>query len=314
MPRYLITGGAGFIGSHLVRELVSRGEEVRVLDNFVTGKRENLLSGTQAPEMFVGSVDDPTLVNQAMQGVEFVLHQAALGSVPRSVEDPLASHAANLTGTLVLLEAAKRAGVRRFVYASSSSVYGDTPQLPKHEGLPTVPLSPYAVTKLGGELYCGVFHRIYGLQTVSLRYFNVFGPGQSPDSQYAAVIPRFMTALSRSESPIIYGDGKQSRDFTYIDNVVQANLLSCTASPAAAGQAFNIACGESFTLLELLQEMGEISGRSVQPRFEASRTGDVRDSLAAIDKARKLLGYEPAVPFREGLRRTLHSAGLKQSG
>jgi len=314
MPRYLITGGAGFIGSHLVRELVSRGEEVRVLDNFVTGKRENLLSGTQAPEMFVGSVDDPTLVNRAMQGVEFVLHQAALGSVPRSVEDPLASHAANLTGTLVLLEAAKRAGVRRFVYASSSSVYGDTPQLPKHEGLPTVPLSPYAVTKLGGELYCGVFHRIYGLQTVSLRYFNVFGPGQSPDSQYAAVIPRFMTALSRSESPIIYGDGKQSRDFTYIDNVVQANLLSCTASPAAAGQAFNIACGESFTLLELLQEMGEISGRSVQPRFEASRTGDVRDSLAAIDKARKLLGYEPAVPFREGLRRTLHSAGLKQSG
>ena len=314
MPRYLITGGAGFIGSHLVRELVSRGEEVRVLDNFVTGKRENLLSGTQAPEMFVGSVDDPTLVNQAMQGVEFVLHQAALGSVPRSVEDPLASHAANLTGTLVLLEAAKRAGVRRFVYASSSSVYGDTPQLPKHEGLPTVPLSPYAVTKLGGELYCGVFHRLYGLQTVSLRYFNVFGPGQSPDSQYAAVIPRFMTAVSRSESPVIYGDGKQSRDFTYIDNVVHANLLSCTAPSAAAGQAFNIACGESFTLLDLLREMGEISGRSVQPRFEATRTGDVRDSLAAIDKARKLLGYEPAVPFHEGLRRTLHSAGMKRSG
>jgi nucleoside-diphosphate-sugar epimerase len=314
MPRYLVTGGAGFIGSHLVRELVSRGEAVRVLDDFKTGKPENLIPISAGLELLEGGVDDPVAVDRAMQGVDFVLHQAALGSVPRSVEDPLASHSANLTGTLVLLEAARRAGVRRFVYASSSSVYGDTPQLPKVETMPTAPLSPYAVTKLAGELYCGVFHRIYGLETVSLRYFNVFGPRQSPDSQYAAVIPRFMSALASSESPVIYGDGRQSRDFTYIDNVVQANLLSCTAPSAAAGQAFNIACGESFTLLDLLREMGEICGRNVQPRFEAARLGDVRDSLAGIGKARELLGYQPAVSFQEGLRRTLHFAGLKRAG
>ncbi|MCI0408013.1 MAG: NAD-dependent epimerase/dehydratase family protein, partial [Acidobacteria bacterium] len=197
------------------------------------------------------------------------------------------------------------------VYASSSSVYGDTPQLPKLETMQTVPLSPYAVTKLGGELYCGVFHRIYGLETVSLRYFNVFGPRQSPDSQYAAVVPRFMSALASSDSPVIYGDGMQSRDFTYIDNVVQANLLACTAPSAAAGQAFNIACGASFTLLDLLREMGKISGKNIQPRFEAARLGDVRDSLAGIGKAQELLGYQAAVTFQEGLRRTLHFAGLE---
>jgi UDP-N-acetylglucosamine/UDP-N-acetyl-alpha-D-glucosaminouronate 4-epimerase len=314
MPRYLVTGGAGFIGSHLVRELVSRGEAVRVLDDFKTGKPENLIPLSEGLELLEGGVDDPVTVDRAMQGVDFVLHQAALGSVPRSVEDPLASHSANLTGTLILLESARRAGVRRFVYASSSSVYGDTPQLPKVETMPTAPLSPYAVTKLAGELYCGVFHRIYGLETVSLRYFNVFGPRQSPDSQYAAVIPRFMSALASSESPVIYGDGRQSRDFTYIDNVVQANLLSCTAPSAAAGQAFNIACGESFTLLDLLREMGEICGKNVQPRFEAARLGDVRDSLAGIGKAKELLGYQPAVSFQEGLRRTLHFAGLKRAG
>ena len=314
MPRYLVTGGGGFIGSHLVRELVSRGQAVRVLDNFMTGKRENVVSDSEGIEMFEGSVDDPAVVERAMQGVDFVLHQAALGSVPRSVADPLASHAVNLTGTLVLLESARKAGVRRFVYASSSSVYGDTPHLPKVETMPTVPLSPYAVTKLAGELYCGVFHRLYDLETVSLRYFNVFGPRQSPDSQYAAVIPRFMTALASSESPVIYGDGRQSRDFTYIDNVVQANLLSCTAPSAAAGQAFNIACGESFTLLDLLREMGEICGKNIQPRFEPARLGDVRDSLAGIGKAQELLGYQPAVSFREGLRRTLHFVGLKRAG
>jgi nucleoside-diphosphate-sugar epimerase len=313
MSKYLITGGAGFIGSHLVRELVNRGESVRVLDNFVTGKRENLAPCAGRFELLEGSVDDPALVGRAMQGVDFVLHQAALGSVPRSVEDPLASHAANLTGTLVLLEAARRAGVRRFVYASSSSVYGDTPELPKVESMPTSPLSPYAVTKLGGELYCGVFHRLYGLESVSLRYFNVFGPGQSPDSQYAAVIPRFMSAIARSEPPVIYGDGGQSRDFTYIENVVQANLLSCTAPATAAGQAFNIACGESFTLQDLLQQMGEISGVNIQPHFEAVRQGDVRDSLAAIGKAQALLGYRPAVSFREGLQRTLHAAGVRRT-
>ena len=314
MPRYLVTGGAGFIGSHLVRELVSRGEAVRVLDDFKTGKPENLAPISEGLELLEGGVDDPVAVDRAMQGVDFVLHQAALGSVPRSVEDPLTSHSVNLTGTLVLLESARRAKVRRFIYASSSSVYGDTPQLPKVETMPTAPLSPYAVTKLAGEFYCGVFHRIYGLETVSLRYFNVFGPRQSPDSQYAAVIPRFMSALASSESPVIYGDGRQSRDFTYIDNVVQANLLSCTAPSAAAGQAYNIACGESFTLLDLLREMGEICGRNVQPRFEAARLGDVRDSLAGIGKAKEFLGYQPAVSFQEGLRRTLHFAGLKRAG
>lgn len=314
MATYLVTGGAGFIGTHLVGELVSRSDEVRVLDNFVTGLRRNLDPFSGRIQLYEGNVDDAALVARAIQGVDYVLHQAALGSVPRSVDDPSATHAANLSGTLVLLDAARKARVRRFVYASSSSVYGDSAQLPKVETMPALPLSPYAVTKLGGELYCRVFHQIYGLETVSLRYFNVFGPGQRPDSEYAAVLPRFMAAARQGEAPVIYGDGRQSRDFTFVENVIQANLLSCTAPSSAAGQAFNIACGESFTLLELLQEMGEISGRSVQPRFEASRTGDVRDSLAAIDKARKLLGYEPAVPFREGLRRTLHSAGLKQSG
>src|SRR2546422_1341905 len=289
MSRFLVTGGAGFIGSHLVRELVSRGEEVRVVDNFMSGKHENLNPVLGRFELLEGNVEDPVLVKRAMQGVDFVLHQAALGSVPRSVEEPLASHAANLTGTLVVLEAARKAEVRRFVYASSSSVYGDTPQLPKVETMPTSPLSPYAVTKLAGEFYCSVFQRIYGLEAISLRYFNVFGPGQSPDSQYAAVMPRFITALQRSEAPVIYGDGLQSRDFTYIENVVQANLLSCSAPSPATGEAFNIACGESFTLLDLVREMAAISGRKIQPRFEAPRRGDVRDSLAAIAKARELL-------------------------
>ena len=311
MARYLVTGGAGFIGSHLVRALLSKGEQVRVVDDFVTGRKENLATSGGGLELLEGRVDDPDLAREAVQGVDFVLHQAALGSVPRSVEDPLSSHAANLTGTLVLLEAARRARVRRFVYASSSSVYGDTAELPKVESMPTVPLSPYAVTKLAGEHYCSVFHRLHGLETVALRYFNVFGPDQSAASQYAAVIPRFMEALKQEAAPVIYGDGKQSRDFTYIDNVVQANLLSCHAPPAAAGEAFNIACGESYTLLDLVREMEAFSGRKVSPRFEPSRKGDVRDSLASIEKARRLLGYAPAISFPEGLRRTLQWAGVR---
>ncbi|PYQ14544.1 MAG: LPS biosynthesis protein WbpP [Acidobacteria bacterium] len=310
MSTYLVTGGAGFIGAHLVRELLARGEEVRVIDSFVTGTREDLRPFLEKVKLFEGSIENQVLVEAAMQGVDFVLHQAALGSVPRSVEDPLASHAANLTGTLVLLEAARRGRVRRFVYASSSSVYGDTPDLPKVESMAAAPLSPYAVTKRAGELYCRVFHRIYGLETVSLRYFNVFGPGQRPDSKYAAVVPRFMAAVSRSEPPVIFGDGQQSRDFTFIENVVQANLLSCTAPSTAAGEAFNIAGGESFTLLDLLREMESLTGKSIRPRFEASRKGDVRDSLASIQKAADLLGYRPVVSFREGLRRTLQTAGL----
>jgi nucleoside-diphosphate-sugar epimerase len=310
MATYLVTGGAGFIGTHLVGELVSRSEEVRVLDNFVTGLRRNLDPFSGRIQLYEGNVDDAALVARAMQGVDYVLHQAALGSVPRSVDDPSATHAANLSGTLVLLDAARKARVRRFVYASSSSVYGDSAQLPKVETMPALPLSPYAVTKLGGELYCRVFHQIYGLETVSLRYFNVFGPGQRPDSEYAAVLPRFMAAARQGEAPVIYGDGRQSRDFTFVENVIQANLLSCTAPSSAAGQAFNIACGESFTLLDLLREMESLSGIKLEPRFEAARKGDVKDSLAGIQKAKDLLAYRPAVSFREGLRRTLLAAGL----
>ena len=256
MATYLVTGGAGFIGTHLVGELVSRSEEVRVLDNFVTGLRRNLDPFAGRIQLYEGSVDDASLVTRAMRDVDYVLHQAALGSVPRSVDDPSATHAANLSGTLVLLDAARKAGVRRFVYASSSSVYGDSAQLPKVEAMPAQPLSPYAVTKLGGELYCRVFHQIYGLETVSLRYFNVFGPGQRPDSEYAAVLPRFMAAARQGEAPVIYGDGRQSRDFTFVENVIQANLLSCMAPSSAAGEAFNVACGEATTLNQLVEHIG----------------------------------------------------------
>ena len=309
MAHYLITGGAGFIGSRLAHALVARGDRVRILDNFATGRRENLEGLGKGSEILEGSVDDPAVVERAMVGIEYVLHQAALPSVQRSVEFPLESHATNQTGTLRLLVAARKAAVRRFVYASSSSVYGDSPQLPKVETMPAAPLSPYAVGKLGGELYCRVFHRLHGLETVSLRYFNVFGPGQRPDSAYAAVVPRFVEAILSGKAPVIYGDGTQSRDFTYIDNVVQANLAACSAGPAAAGEAFNIACGEAVSLLDLLQKMAEVSGRDLTPRFEPPRSGDVRHSLADIGKATRLLGYRPSVTFREGLRKTLEAAG-----
>jgi nucleoside-diphosphate-sugar epimerase len=305
MPRFLVTGGAGFIGSSLVRELVARGEQVRVLDNFATGRRDNLRSLAGRIEVVEGRVEDPGTVATAMQGIDYVLHQAALPSVQRSVEAPVESHAANLTGTLVLLQAAADAGARRFVYASSSSVYGDSPTLPKVETMPTDPLSPYAVGKLGGELYCRVFHRLHGLETVSLRYFNVFGPGQSPDSQYAAVVPRFIAALKAGRPPVIFGDGLQSRDFTYIDNVVQANLSACSAGREAAGEAFNIATGQAVTLLDLLNRMKELLGSSVDPRFEPGRKGDVRASLADVRKAERLLGYRPRISLDEGLKRTL---------
>ncbi len=313
MAHFLVTGGAGFIGSSLVRGLVSRGEDVRVVDDFSTGKRENLEPFAGKIEVLQGSVDDPRMVEKAMAGVDYVLHQAALPSVQRSVESPLASHASNLTGTLVLLEAARKAGVRRFVYASSSSVYGDSPTLPKVETMPPNPLSPYAVGKLGGELYCRVFHRLHGLETISLRYFNVFGPGQSPDSVYAAVVPRFITALKKGEPPVIYGDGRQSRDSTYIENVVQANLAACTAAGEAAGEAFNIAFGQRATLLELLAKMASLRGEPVNPRFEPGRRGDVRDSLADIGKARRLLGYRPEVSLDEGLAKTMRALGAMEA-
>ena len=305
MPTYLVTGGAGFIGSHIVDELVHRGERVRVLDNFSTGRPANLAQVREAIELIEGDVRDLATVRAAMRGADYVLHQAALASVPRSVADPLASNEVNVTGTLNVLLAAREVGVRRVVYASSSSVYGDSPQLPKREDMPTQPLSPYAVSKLAGEAYCLAFHQVYGLPVVALRYFNVFGPRQDPTSQYAAVIPRFVTAALRGEPLTVYGDGHQSRDFTYVSNVVEANLLACE-SDAAVGQVLNASCGERYSLLDLIARLQELlNGAPLQVRHSDPAPGDVRHSQADISRARQLLGYAPRVDFASGLRRTV---------
>jgi nucleoside-diphosphate-sugar epimerase len=310
--RVLVTGGGGFIGSHLVEALLQRGASVRVLDNLTTGHRANLagvLARPEAPDTFTfieGDVRDRKTVQEAAKGAEYVLHQAALPSVQRSVEDPIASDRVNVVGTLNVLVAAREAGVRRVVYASSSSVYGDSPQLPKTESMPTNPLSPYAVSKLAAEAYCRAFSRVYGLETVSLRYFNVFGPRQDPNSLYAAVLPRFIEALLSQKPAVIYGDGTQSRDFTYIDNVVQANLLALDAA-GVSGEVFNIACGESITLKVVLEYLAELSKAVVAPEYQAPRAGDIKHSLADISKAERMLGYRPVIPFREGLKRTLES-------
>jgi UDP-glucose 4-epimerase len=301
---YLVTGAAGFIGSNIVEELLARGAEVRALDNFSTGRRANLEPFRDRLELFEGNLNDADLVARAVMGVDYVLHQAALPSVPRSVTDPLASHEANATGTLKVLIAARDAGVKRLVFASSSSVYGDSPELPKHEEMPTRPRSPYAVNKLAGEEYCKVFSGVYGFPAVALRYFNVFGPRQDPASQYAAVIPAFITAALRGQRPVVHGDGLQTRDFTYVQNVVDANLLACDA-PEAAGEAINIACGQRISLLELLQQIGRITGRHIEPRFDPARPGDVKHSLASIQKAERLLGFTPSVTFDQGLERTI---------
>lgn len=301
--RYLVTGGAGFIGSHIVDELVRRGETVRVLDNLATGKRQNLADALNRIEFIEGSIIDPATVQRAMQGVDYVLHQAALPSVPRSVADPATSHEINVTGTVNVLIAARDAGVRRLVYAASSSAYGDSPTLPKREDMPTNPLSPYAVSKLAGEHYCRAFCQVYGLETVCLRYFNVFGPRQDPKSQYAAVIPKFIAMIRRGERPTIYGDGAQSRDFSYVANVVQANLLAATA-PQAAGSVVNVACGQRHTLLDLVAALNRLLGTNLAPVFLPDRAGDVKHSLADISAAKELLGYEVLVPFEEGLGRT----------
>jgi len=310
--RYLVTGGAGFIGSHIVEALVRRGEAVAILDDFSTGKKSNLEAALKArtpkgpePQLFEGDLRDAALVKRAVAGATHVLHQAALPSVPRSVAEPFQSHEVNGTGTLQLLLAAREAGVKRFVYASSSSAYGDAPTLPKVESQPTAPLSPYAVSKLTGEQYCRIFTPLYGLETVSLRYFNIFGPRQDPESQYAAVIPKFVTAVDAGRSPVVFGDGKQSRDFTYIDNAVQANLLACDAPASAAGLAYNVACGASATLLDVLALIGTILGKPVKPVHEAPRAGDVKHSLASIDLAKQHLSFQPTVGLEEGLRRTV---------
>lgn len=302
--RFLVTGGAGFIGSNIVEELLPRGETVRVLDNFSTGKRENLAAFRERIELVAGDLRDLPTVRRAVEGVDYILHQAALPSVPRSVDDPLENDAVNVAGTLNLLVAARDAGVRRVVFASSCAVYGDEPTLPKREDMLPQPKSPYAVSKLAGEYYCRAFSEVYGLETVALRYFNVFGPRQDPTSDYAAVIPRFITRLLRGEAPVIYGDGLQSRDFVYVANVVQANLLAAT-TPGVAGRAFNIASGERYTLLDLIRILNDVLGTAVAPIHEDPRPGDVRYSQADIGAAQKALGYDPAVDFAEGLRRTV---------
>jgi nucleoside-diphosphate-sugar epimerase len=303
--QFLVTGGAGFIGSHLVERLLERRDDVVVLDDFSTGRRENLAPFEGRFTLIEGTLTDPAACARAVQGADYVLHQAALGSVPRSIEDPVTTHEVNATGTLNLLRVAAEAGVRRVVFAASSSAYGDTEELPKHEGMPVRPRSPYAVSKAAGEAYCRAFHASYGLETVALRYFNVFGPRQDPASQYAAVVPLFVTAALEGRSPLIFGDGEQSRDFTYIANVVDANLAACQAGPAALGEVYNVGAGDRTTINELWRTIRDLVGADVEPRHAPPRPGDVRHSLAALDRARADLGYEPHVDVAEGLRRTV---------
>jgi nucleoside-diphosphate-sugar epimerase len=302
--KVLVTGGGGFIGSHVVGRLLADGHAVRVLDNFATGHRGNLLDVLDDIELVEGDIQSYERVHNAVAGCEIVLHQGALPSVPRSVQDPLTSNATNVTGTLNVLLTARDAGVRRVVYASSSSIYGANPALPKHEALQPQPISPYAVAKLAGEGFCRSFHEVFGLETVALRYFNVFGPRQDPLSQYAAVVPNFISALLDGDRPVVFGDGEQSRDFTYVGNVVEGNILAMSAE-GVAGNVYNLAAGDRTTLNELLAHIGGLTGRDPDPRYEEPRLGDVKHSQADISAARRDLGYTPAVSVEEGLRLTL---------
>jgi nucleoside-diphosphate-sugar epimerase len=313
MPaRVLVTGGGGFIGSHLVAHLLKRGYRVRVLDNFATGKRSNVHGLGDDVEVVEGDIQSYERVNKAVADCDFVLHQAALPSVPRSVQDPLTSNATNVIGTLNVLLACRDHCVRRVVCASSSSVYGTVGgHLPKREDQPIAPISPYAAAKFAGEAYARSFYCVYGLETVALRYFNVFGPRQDPTSQYAAVIPKFIIALMNGERPVIFGDGEQSRDFTYVDNVVTANLLAMYA-PDIAGRAFNVACGERVTLNRLAAELRDLLDSDVHPVYAAPRSGDIKHSLADLSYARKALAYEPKVHLRQGLERTVEP--FRESG
>jgi len=304
MGLYLVTGGAGFIGSHLTERLVQLGHTVRVLDDFSTGRRENLAGLERQVELIAGDIRDPQTVRQAVAGVEAVLHLAARASVPRSVEHPREANDVNVNGTLNLLLAARDTGVRRFIYSASSSAYGDSPALPKAETMPPRPLSPYAASKLAGEHYCACFAAVYGLETISLRYFNVFGPRQDPHSPYAAVIPAFVSRMLRGQKPIVFGDGEQSRDFCYIENVVRANLLAL-AAPRLAGEVVNIACGERVTLNQIIRLINQHLGTDIQPEYQAPRPGDVRHSLASLEQARRVLGYQPQVFFADGLARSI---------
>jgi nucleoside-diphosphate-sugar epimerase len=306
MEKYLVTGGAGFIGSNIVKKILENGDWVRAVDNLSTGRKENIQEFLGNPhfEFVEGDITDPATAQKVVEGIDVVLHQAAVPSVPRSIENPLVSNNANINGTLNMLVAARDAKVKRFVYASSSSVYGDNPALPKKEDFPIMPISPYALTKYAGERYAQIFWRIYGLNTVCLRYFNVFGPKQNPLSQYAAVIPKFITALLANQSPVIFGDGQQSRDFTFVDNVVAANLLAAK-SKEGAGEVFNIACNQETSLNQLVSFLQEIIGSNVASEYKEFRPGDVMHSRADISKAQTMLGYNPVVSIQEGLQKTV---------
>jgi UDP-glucose 4-epimerase len=306
----LVTGGAGFIGTNLVRALLDRGDRVRVLDNFSTGTRENLRDIEGKIELIEGDIRSFHIVREAVDGVDVVFHEAALPSVPRSIKDPITTHEVGVNGTLNVLQAARDCRVGRVIFASSSSVYGNTEVLPKQEGMTPTPLSPYAVSKLAGEHYCQVYFRLYGLETVALRYFNIFGPRQDPGSQYSAVIPRFIDMMSKGGRPTIFGDGTQSRDFTYVDNVVAANFLTASAQSGVAGEVFNVACHDQITLNDLVRALNEGLGTSIEPVRAEPRLGDVKHSFASIEKLRHATGYEPVVAFAEGIRRTISWFGL----
>lgn len=303
--RFVVTGGAGFIGSHLVRGLLEEGHDVVVIDDFSTGKRANLKAVEDDIEIVEGSILDSGVCGRGVKGASFVLHQAAIPSVPRSVRDPRTSHEVNVTGTLNILLASHEADVKRVIYAGSSSAYGDTPELPKHEEMLPRPRSPYATSKLAGEHYCRALYHSYGLETISLRYFNVFGPRQDPNSQYAAAIPKLVTAAFADEAPTIFGDGEQSRDFTYVRNVVRANILACNAPDRALGNTYNVGTGNRITVNELWRRIKELSGSKVEAQTGPVRPGDVRHSLASLDRARADLGYEPITDFADGLMETL---------
>jgi len=304
MSVYLVTGGAGFIGSHLVDRLVKLARRVRVLDNFETGKRDNLAQAADQIELVEGDIRDLATVREAMREVEVVFHLAALGSVPRSVADPLTTNEVNVTGTLNLLLAARDVEARRFVFSSSSSVYGESETMPQHESLPCRPISPYGVSKLVGEQYCRVFYQAYGLETLCLRYFNVFGPRQDPTSQYAAAIPLFVSHLLRDEPPTVFDDGEQSRGFTYVDNVVDANLAAAEVGEVA-GQAVNISSATSVTVNQVVNEVRSLLGKDIEPVYAPPRPGDIKHSLADVSLARKLMNYEPQVDFADGLARAI---------
>ena len=304
MSTYLVTGGAGFIGSNMIGELVRRGETVRALDNLATGHIENLDAVRQKIRWHEADIRNLESIRPDFEGVDYVIHLAAIPSVPRSVADPLASNSANIDGTLNVLLAARDAGAKRVVFAASSAAYGDHPALPRVESQEPRPLSPYALTKLTGEYYCRIFTQVYGLETVSLRYFNIFGPRQSPDSPYSGVLSLFISAYVNEKAPTIFGDGEQSRDFTYVDNAVDATLRACTA-PDATGRVINVGTGERHTLNETIKILDKVFGRQVTPRYDAPRAGDVQHSHADISLARKLLGYEPAVRFEDGLMKTV---------